>query len=357
MSDTTTVPVLTEGLPYPRLLPLIRQSLQSGSSVLLRGKSGVGKSSLAYELATEHLHLPIVDIRLAQKDPAELAGVYVPNHETKTLDLYAPDWVHACCREPKFLFLDEINAAVTKLHQAAAYSIVLEHRVGPFPFHPQTVVMAAGNLEEEEALAVPMSTARQNRFRHFIMRVDAEAWLLWAARKGLSPDIMAFISAFREHVLYRRTGEYAYATPRSWADAAKIENLEVPERERRALIASCVGAAMTDEFWVFLKIYRRVDIPAILTRGEIPALGGDPSFIWALTNALAHLLRHKGLSKEQAPNLLKLFNCPDYSDEYITLLLKMLDGSKVFTALTGDTGIGAMFRPVKDRILGLMTAE
>ena len=126
--------------------------------------------------------------------------------------VYAPDWVRACCREPHFLFLDEINAAVTKLHQAASYSIVFEHRVGPFAFHAQTVVMAAGNFEEDEALAVPMSTALQNRFRHFIMRVDAEAWLLWAAKQGLSPDIMAFISAFREHALHRRTGEYAYAT-------------------------------------------------------------------------------------------------------------------------------------------------
>jgi SpoVK/Ycf46/Vps4 family AAA+-type ATPase len=357
MPEATIAPVLTEGLAYPTLRPLIRQSLHSGASVLLRGKPGVGKSSLAYELATEDFRLPLCDIRLAQKDPAELAGVYVPNRETKTLELYAPDWVRACCREPHFLFLDEINAAVTKLHQAASYSIVFEHRVGPFAFHAQTVVMAAGNFEEDEALAVPLSTALQNRFRHFSMRVDAEAWLLWAAKQGLSPDIMAFISAFREHALHRRTGEYAYATPRSWADAAKIENLEVPERQRRALIASCVGASITDEFWTFLKVYRRVDIPAILSRGEIPSLGGDPSFTWALTNALAHLLRHKGLSKEQAPNLLKLFSCSDYTDEYIVLLLKMLDGTKVFNALMSDGGIGGMFRPVKDRILGLMTAE
>ena len=100
-----------------------------------------------------------------------------------------------------------------------------------------------------------------------------------------------------------------------------------------------------------------MDIPAILSRGEIPSLGGDPSFTWALTNALAHLLRHKGLSKEQAPNLLKLFSCSDYTDEYIVLLLKMLDGAKVFNALMSDGGIGGMFRQVKTRILGLLTAE
>ena len=202
-----------------------------------------------------------------------------------------------------------------------------------------------------------MSSALQNRFRHFTMRVDAEAWLIWAAQKGLSPDILGFISAFREHALYRQTGEYAYATPRSWADAAHPDNATVPERERRALIASCVGSTSTDEFWTFLKVYRNVDIPAILSRGEIPPLGGDPSFCWALTSTLAHLLRRNGLKKDEAPNLLTLCNTPDYRDEFITLLFKMLDGSKVFKDLMAQTGIGALFQPVKQRVLRLVTAE
>jgi hypothetical protein len=168
---------------------------------------------------------------------------------------------------------------------------------------------------------------------------------------------MGFISAFREHVLYRHTGEYAYPTPRSWADAAHPQNADVSEPERRALISSCVGSAMTDEFWTFLKVYRNVDIPAILTRGQIPPLGGDPSFCWALTSTLAHLLRRHGLKKDEAPNLLKLCNTPDYRDEFITLLFKMLDGTKIFRDLMGLTGIGALFEPVKRRVLRLMTAE
>ena len=120
--------------------------------------------------------LPLIDIRLAQRDPAELAGVYFPDHDRRCLSLYAPDWVRQVCEKPGLVFLDEINAAVTRLHQAAAYQIVLEHRVGPFKFHPDTLVLAAGNLEEDNAIVAQLSSALCNRFVHYTLRVDTDCW-------------------------------------------------------------------------------------------------------------------------------------------------------------------------------------
>ncbi|MBU1410793.1 AAA family ATPase, partial [Myxococcota bacterium] len=67
-----------EGTPYELLLPLVGAILTTGTSVLLRGHPGVGKSSLAAELA-RHMNLPLVDIRLAQRDPADIGGVYFPD--------------------------------------------------------------------------------------------------------------------------------------------------------------------------------------------------------------------------------------------------------------------------------------
>lgn len=352
---TAAAPLAVEGYSYPVLLPLVRQSLRAGSSVLLRGNPGVGKSSLANELAECHFKLPMKDIRLAQKDPAELSGVYMPNRDTKRLELFPPDWVADCCEKPHFLFLDEINAGVTKLHQAAAYQIILEHRVGPFTFHPETVVMAAGNLEEDEALAVPMSSALQNRFRHFIMRVDCDAWLRWAASKAFSPDVMAFIGTFREPKLYCRTGEYAYPSPRSWADAAKIENMDVDEDQRRSLIASCVGSAMTNEFFQFLKLYRKVDVPAIIQRGEIPALDAEKniSFVYALTFAVGHLLRNaKVLAAQQLQNLYKLMTTPGFKDEFQILLVKNIENTAAFKAILNSK----TFDPIKIRLTKIVTA-
>ena len=350
----TAAPLIAEGYAYPTLLSLVKQSLRAGSTVLLRGNPGVGKSSLAAELAEFHFKLPMIDIRLAQKDPAELNGVYIPNRETRRLELFPPDWVDDCCKSPHFLFLDEINAGVTKLHQAAAYQIILEHRVGPFKFHPETVVCAAGNMEENGPPVQPMSTALQNRFRHFTMRVDCDSWLRWGAKKGLSPDILAFIGTFREPKLYCQTDEYAYPTPRSWADAAKIEHMDASEGDRRAMIASCIGSAMTSEFFQFMKLYRKVDVPGIIQRGEIPDLDSekDISFVYALTFAVGHLLRTKGLTSQQLPNLYKLMTTRGFRDEFQILLVKTIEGTAAFKTILNSK----VFDPIKIRLTKLVTA-
>jgi hypothetical protein len=351
---SATASPLLEGFSYPTLKPLIKQSLKAKSTVLLRGNPGVGKSSLANEISDE-FGMQMIDIRAAQKDPAEIGGVYIPNKELTAMKLLAPDWVDECCKNPRFLFLDEINAAIPKVMQAALYHIILEHRVGPFTFHPETVVMAAGNLEEDEALAVPMSSALQNRFRHFTMRVDATAWLRWASKAGLSPDIMAFIGFGREGKLYNRTGEYAWASPRSWADAAKIENMDVPEEQRQALVSSCVGSAMTKEFFTFLKVYRKVDVNAILQRGEIPTIDPerDLGFVYALTFSIGYLLRNmKTLSTSVLENLKKLFTTPGFRDEFQILLCKNIQDTKAFETIQKAPSFDA----IKKRLTSLLTA-
>lgn len=325
---------LQAGYPYPTLLPLVQRCLERGVSVLVKGHPGVGKTSLARELASK-MGLPMKDIRLAQKDPAELGGVYVPNHATKTLELYPPDWVRQVCDAPHFLFLDEINAAVSKLHQAAAYQIILEHQVGPFTFHPKTVVMAAGNLEEDEALAVPLSSALQNRFCHYTLAVDVDAWIAWALKNGVSADIIAFIAFRRESVLYHRTGEDAYPSPRSWGDlAGRVDGDSVKSPERKRLIAACVGHAHALEFMTFLEVYRTVDVEAILQHGRIPSLdNADPAFLYSLTFAVGHLIRTRGLKTTQISHLHTLLTTSEYGAEYRVMLIKLLDGTKTFTTI------------------------
>jgi len=351
MSAPASPVALEEGYSYPVLLPLIQRCLERNVSVLLRGHPGVGKSTLGGEIAGT-MGLPMFDIRLAQKDPAELGGVYVPNREKKILELYPPDWVHQVCEKPAFVFLDEINAGVSKLHQAAAYQIILEHRVGASQFHPQTVVMAAGNLEEDEALAVPLSSALQNRFAHYIMKVDADAWVAWATGKGLAPDIIAYIAWRREPALYQRTGEYAFPTPRSWAMAATVDGDTLKELPRKRLMASCVGAAAAGEFTTFHRVYKNVDVEAILERGEVPELSGaEPSFLYAMTFAVGHLLRARGLKKTQAPNLFKLLQTSGFTPEFQVLLVKSIEKTRAFAILMENE----IFAPVRDNLVRLLT--
>jgi energy-coupling factor transporter ATP-binding protein EcfA2 len=320
-------PPTSQGLSYTQVRPMVTAALRAGLSVLLRGHPGVGKSTLAHDIAGE-LGLPIEDIRLAQRDPAELGGVYFPDRERGQLDLLPPAWVRAACERPTLVFLDEINAAVTRLHQAAAYQIVLERRVGPFHFHPDTVVLAAGNLEEDRAIVTQLSSALCNRFVHFTMGIDAEDWVAWGTAHGLTPEVLAYISRYGEEALYE-PAPYAFPTPRSWAMASTLLDAAPDELPRRRLVASCVGEVAASKFESFCRIYQKVDARKIVTRGlKMDFTRGakaEPSFIHAaLFSVSAWLVRQEAIEPSWVPNVVAFLRSPGLDPEFVFLFLRQV---------------------------------
>ncbi len=318
------------GHSYQQLLPLLEATLRADAPVLLRGHPGVGKSALAVELAHK-LGLPLLDVRLAQKDPAELAGVYVPNPERTALQLLPPDWAVQLAARPMLLFLDEINAAVTRLHQAAAYQMVLERRVGPLHFHRDSRVLAAGNLDEDRALATPLSTALNNRFMHFRLRVDVADWLLWARNQGLHEPICRYMAAMggrNGQYLYRNTGEDAFPTPRSWAQAARLLP-KAPKAAHGALLTACVGATAAEQFLEWQRVAVHADPLAILDGGKQPSFAkgalAEPSIKLALLRAVAERL---ATAEEVAPLWLdrtaEMLCAKGIDPEHAVLVLQML---------------------------------
>lgn len=353
------LPVTDGGYSYDELRPLVALTLKTGISVLLRGHPGVGKSSLALELAQE-MGLTLVDIRLAQREPAELAGVYFPDREREVLSLFPPEWVRQACEGPTLVFLDEINAAVTRLHQAAAYQIVLERRVGPFRFHPGTRVLAAGNLEEDNAIVTALSSALANRFAHYTMRVDARAWLQWGARHDVDEGILAYIARYGEEALYDQQGasgqgdDYAFPSPRSWEMASRVlraaRGEASPQLGRRA-VAACVGVGAADKLFSYLRIYRQVDARKVVRRGLAldfrRGKHGEPSFIYAAIYAVAAWLVNEvdvsSLTAEHLENVVAFLRSPGLDPEYVFLFLRQIkQRPELFQRLKGVAGFRAL---------------
>jgi len=317
------LPVVPEGYGWSELRPLVRSTLRAGVSVLVRGHPGVGKSALAADLAAE-LGLPLIDIRLAQSDPSELAGVYMPDPEQRVLRLMAPAWVRQACDQPALVFLDEINAAVTRLHQAAAYQIVLERRVGPFRFHPDTRVIAAGNLAEDRALVTRLSSALSNRFAHFTMRVDVADWLAWGHAEGIDPSILTFVQRKGVEYLYA-PDEGAFPSPRSWAMASLLLQHSEPEHQRRA-VAGCVGAAAAEQFFAWMRLRTRVRPKQIISKGKIPSmLRAEPSFTYATVNAVAEwIVDAPEIPDAWLPNIAAFMQADGLDAEHALLFLRHL---------------------------------
>lgn len=316
----------TEGYSWPELYRLVGTTLRAGLSVLLRGHPGVGKSTLAQALASD-MGLPLIDIRLAQRDPSDLAGVWFPDKEQQTLVAYPPAWAKMAAERPCLVFLDEINAAVTKLHQAAAYQIVLEKRVGEVRFHPETVVLAAGNLEEDNAIVTTLSSALCNRFAHFIMRIDDRAWVEWGTQAGVDASILAYVQHHGAEVLYDQSHpDLAFPSPRSWEMASKVLQAGDPLDARR-LVTACVGGRAAEAFFAWRNVFAKVDVARIVLRGELPdftdAKHADPSFVHATTFAVAGYLRAaRALPVEAIGHVVRFLDSPGLDPEYVLLLLR-----------------------------------
>ena len=295
---------LPEGPSVPELeasslLPLLERALNAGTSVFLRGHPGIGKSQIAAQLAGR-MGKTLVDVRLSQKEPAELHGIYTKNEDKGLMERLPLEWIDQVVREPCLLFLDELNAAPTNAHQAAAYEIVLERRAAGRDFHPGTVVLAAGNLEEDQAIVRPLSSALRNRFLHFILKPSRKDWLQWATQRELDERIIEFIRATGDRSLFCPDDGYAFPTPRSWEmlhHVLRIQDDENPgdKFELEMLAAAAVGKGAARAFVKFTSLNFCCDPDAIVHRGELPNLKrgrfADTSAKLALMNEVLHFLR------------------------------------------------------------------
>jgi len=327
---------------YKEVKKLVKIALEENISVLVLGHPGVGKSTMARELASE-FGLPLIEKRLAHTDPSELVGIQVPTRDGKLTTL-APDWVP--CDKPAFLFFDEINAGVTKLHQAAAYQILLDRAAGSVKFHPDTKIMAAGNLEEDNAIVVPLSSALNNRVVHFILEPDVDTWLEWAEKAGISAEMRGYIAFRGIKGLYNNTGAPAFPTPRSIEMADRLYR-KAKERGMKMetikyLVQSAIGEGDAVQFKAFVETYMTIDFKEVLTTGNIPSQ--ERSFIYALTYGLSSYLKEKLRPKELTAKYKEGFLrfMKNISHEFLVIFLREIRSKKqvlseVITIISSDS--------------------
>lgn len=337
-------------LSYQQLYPLVLHCLRRKKSVLLLGSPGNGKSSMAGALASE-LGLPLIDLRVSMRDPGELAGIQMPNAQTKCIELYPPDWLRNICDQPGLLLLDEINAGTQRLTLSICYQIMLDRKLGPFTFHPDTVILATGNLPEDRSIVVDLPDALTDRCAKFILRTDVQDWLQWASEQTppLALDICGYLAWKGNDALYKRYDD-VIASPRSWTAAAQtvLEGHDphstastrkpLTRTQRTQLIGSFVGMLAAREVETFSKVFQSVDVAGLLKDGTLPTFDGrDPGLVYAFVYALVDYLKHqrKSLTDQNIEHLSRLFQLDTFKKEYQVLFLLQLQKllPRLFTRL------------------------
>jgi len=224
--------------------------------MMIWGPPGVGKSSIVRSIAHD-LNINFIDVRLAQREPIDIRGLPVPEDDGVHWVISA-EWP----RDPDskgIILFDELTAADRTL-QVAAYEFILDRRLGDLYTVPDGwYIMAAGNRASDKAVATTMSSALANRFLHIELEADTAAWIKWAMRNNIHPDVMGFIR-FKPEALFDMEGnlEKGWASPRSWERVSTMlhltENLQqMDEYLLNLSIEGLIGSGAGVEFSSFRK--------------------------------------------------------------------------------------------------------
>jgi hypothetical protein len=246
--------------------------------VLLRGRHGIGKSTVVYQYAAT-IGLPVVERRASQMTEGDLVGL--PSIESDATRFNPPDWYKRACDEPVILFLDEVDRATLEVRQGI-FELTDSRKLNGYPLHPGTLIFAAVNGGDHGAQyqVGEMDPAELDRWTVFDVEPSIEDWLNWATDGDISTEVWDFINQNRAHLEHADDFEpnKVYPSRRSWERLdtclAKAGFLQEASPTLFNLTAAFVGFEAAVAFNDFIKNYdRQVTPDDILVKGDFSKVG------------------------------------------------------------------------------------
>jgi len=263
---------------------------------MLWGTRGVGKSSVVKQVA-DHFEVPLVDLRLTTIEPVDIRGaIFADDKQHKTI-WFPPEFLPDQDTPAGILFLDELTAADQRL-QISAYSLILDRKVGHYRLPDEWMIIAAGNAAFHGAVSHDMGTALADRMFHFNVETTIDAFLKYASKHGLAPEVLAYLK-IRPDKLDDTQAQLANdhligASPRGWEDVSRVMQANLTDQARRVFVQGRIGAANAAEFFgVLAELQAGADVAALLeaapceaTRDLLPTtLDGLYAMTFALIGA------------------------------------------------------------------------
>jgi MoxR-like ATPase len=238
--------------------------------VLLRGRHGIGKSQVVYQLAA-NAGLPVVERRASQMTEGDLVGL--PSIEGNRTTFNPPDWFKMACEEAVVLFLDEVDRATLEVRQGI-FELTDSRKLNGHTLHPETIIFAAINGGEhgESYQVNEMDPAELDRWSVWDVEPTTEDWLAWG-KDNVDSLVWDFINQNRGHLEHTADIEpnKRYPSRRSWkrlndvlAQADQLEAGPAMFNLAQSFVGFEAAVALND----YAKNYERVVTVAQLLNGE-----------------------------------------------------------------------------------------
>jgi hypothetical protein len=260
-------------IDFKTVIGIVPHVLNVHKPVLFRGRHGVGKSEVVYQIA-KSIGLPVVERRASQMTEGDLIGL--PSTDGDTTSFNPPDWYKECCEDARLLFLDEVDRATLEVRQGI-FELTDSRKLNGHRLHPDTIVFAAVNGGEHGAQyqVGEMDPAELDRWTVFDLEPSIEDWLHWG-KDNVDTVVWDFINNNRNHLEHNEDFEpnKVYPSRRSWKRLndclVTAQMLETNSTELFHLSAAFVGFEAAVSFNDFVANYSRVvTVENILDEGKI----------------------------------------------------------------------------------------
>lgn len=282
-----------------QLAVIIPQLFKANTLVpFIQSSPGIGKSSLAAQIA-DKFGLKLIDVRLAECDPTDIGGLPYFDEKTgktktypyetfPTTDTPIPEGYKGW-----LLMLDEFNSAPLSV-QGASYKVVLDRKVGQHTLHNRVFIIAAGNLETDNAIVNPLSSAMVSRFAMFEVQLSHQDWMEWATDNGIDYRITGFLN-WKPDFLYTFNPDACdkpYSCPRTWEALSKVLVKMKDTTNLLYIAASMVGEGVAREFIAYIELYHKLPtFQTLISKPDAFVLDDNMSIRWATMGMLAHNIK------------------------------------------------------------------
>lgn len=287
----------------------VKRAIEAGLVPLVRSSPGCGKSAIMRSIAEDY-NLDVIDERLSTAVPEDMTGlphfskIMLNGVETPVaqfapfLELFPLEGMPLPKnRDGWMVFFDELNSA-EKPMQAAAYKIILDRLVGQKKLHPNVVMTAAGNLDDDRAIVNEMSTALQSRMIHIRMVVKFEHWLKDVAlAEHYDERVVAYLSYEPDMLMDFRPDhtDSTFCCPRTWEFMNRLlTDLQGNPRPiadvDTKLFAGTITSGTAAKFVQFTKVYG--SLPTIREIRADPTKARMPQDQASRFATVSHVLKH-----------------------------------------------------------------
>lgn len=276
------------------LLAVLPTQVETEIVPFLWGPPGVGKSAIVRQVA-KTLGANLIDIRLSEHDASEIKGLDMPHPKDKQLVRYLPEFCSRLKEGKTILFFDEANSGHPST-QPPLYKITNDRHIGDFKIPDDTMIVLAGNREEDRAITHRMSSALGNRLAHIQFEISQDDLVAWAIKSGIKQEMRAFWR-FRPSLIHSYNPDSkAWPSPRSWTRAEKIIHSSLNHDTEFEALKGIVGEGPAGEFMAFLNHYR--DLPSVEDVIKNPTtlpVSKEVGVQYAITTALASAATKKNI--------------------------------------------------------------